>query len=88
MFRERGRKGKRGRETSMQERNIDRFPLVRALTGDQTRNPGTCGDLLLCGTTPNQLSHTGRGMRFCISNELLGEASSPSLGTLGDQGLR
>ena len=33
---------KRGRETSIWERNIDRLPPVRTLTRDWTHNPGMC----------------------------------------------
>ena len=61
------REGKGGRKILMQERNIDWLPLPStwtgtkhttkacALTGNRTSN------LLLCGTKPNQLSHTGQG---------------------------
>ena len=72
IFRERGREG--GREEE-RERNIDdvREKLksvvsLRARTGNQIRNPGACSptgnrtrNLSLCRTTPNPLSHTGRG---------------------------
>ena len=50
----------------MWERN-DRLPLIRAPTGDQIFNQACgltgnwTGDLLVCGTTSNQLSHTGQG---------------------------
>ena len=40
-FREQKGRRKR-RETLMQERNIDLLPLVCALTGNQTCNPGMC----------------------------------------------
>ena len=40
--REGGRK--RGRETSMWERNMDQLPLLSAMTRDQTCNPGMCPD--------------------------------------------
>ena len=57
---------KKGRETSMCERYINRLPLACpqlrtwlatqacALTGNQT------SDLLVCGMMPNPLSHTGQ----------------------------
>ena len=62
-FRERGKQGERGRET---EPSFGCFPYALlpgmphtaqtcVLTGNQTR------DLLVCGATPNPLSHTGRG---------------------------
>ena len=49
------------------ERNIDQLPLTHTLLGTEpaaqsralTRN--RTGDLLVCGVTPNQLSHTGQG---------------------------
>ena len=43
-FRERGKEGERGRETSMLEKNMDWLPLIRALTQDQTLNLGMCPD--------------------------------------------
>ena len=43
-FRERGRKGERGRQILMQERNIDRSPLIQCPNWDQTRNLGMCPD--------------------------------------------
>ena len=43
-FRERGREEKRGRETQMQERNIDQLPLLQTLSRDWTHNPGMCPD--------------------------------------------
>ena len=42
--REEGRERKKGRETSMWERNIHRFPLERTLNRDQAHNPGMCPD--------------------------------------------
>ena len=60
----------------MWERNIDWLLLVRALTGDQTHNPGMCpdrdrtGDLLLCVVMPNQLSCTSQGYAFLLLNNL------------------
>ena len=43
ILRERGRAGrKKGRETSMSERNIDWFPLARAPSRDQACDPGMC----------------------------------------------
>ena len=52
----------KGRETS-----IVCFSSAPQMVGGQTCNPGMCpdqnptGGLLLCGTTPSQLSHTGQG---------------------------
>ena len=54
IFRE--RKGGRKREEPLTcERNINRFPLVGALTWD---NP------LICGTMSKQLSHIGQGQKL------------------------
>ena len=38
------REGRRGRKTSMWERNIDGFPLLCSPTRDWTSNPGMCPD--------------------------------------------
>ena len=68
ILREKGREGGRGRETSMWERNIDRLPLTCPLTGDQNATQARAltgnqtGDLPLCRTTPNPLSHSGHGI--------------------------
>ena len=70
IFRE-GKGGrKRGRETSVRERKIHWLPLVCTQPGTEpktqacalTRNPS--GDILLCGTMSNLLSHTGQG--YCL----------------------
>ena len=65
---------KEGRETSMCERNIYWLPLACprwetwlaiqacALTGTQA------GELLVCGTVPNPLSHTGQDVCSLFSN--------------------
>ena len=81
-----GRQGKdrrNRRETLMCERIIDRLTLTRpqpgiwpatqacALTGNQT------GDLLVCGTMPNPLSHTSQGslsLRPFLRSRFLQEA--------------
>ena len=61
MLRERGREGERGGE------NIDRIPVVHALTGTKPAiracalTGNRTSDLLLYRSTPNQLSHTGKG---------------------------
>ena len=60
IFREKGREGGEG-EKHPCERHINRLSLQYALTGDPTRNPGTCPDLSLCGTTPSPLKHCGQG---------------------------
>ena len=62
---ERGREGKTGRETSMQETNINQLPLLCAPAGDQTCNLGMCPDqnpipdLSVYGITL-QMSHTSQ----------------------------
>ena len=61
------RNGKGDRKRSMWERNIGQLLLIHFSTRDQTCNPGMCPDwewtsnISLCGTMPNQLSHTGQG---------------------------
>ena len=71
-----GRKRERGIETLMWGRNIDWLPLVHILTGDWTPNIGMfpsrnrIGQLLLCRTMPNQLSHIGQGIMFIITSFL------------------
>ena len=59
----------------MWEGNINQLPPAGTHTGDWTHNPGMCpdqestNDILLCGTRPNQLSHTGQGpFDLCPSN--------------------
>ena len=67
MFERTGKVGRKGRETSMCERNIDRPPLLRAPTRDQACNPGSVPWLGIEPVTPpgrmtpNQLSHTSQG---------------------------
>ena len=67
-FKREGKRGrKKGRETSMCERNIDRLPLATPQLGNRpatqtcalTRN--RTGDLSLWETMPNPLSHTSQG---------------------------
>ena len=57
----------------MWERNINQLPHVCALIGDQTHNPGTRpdweGDLLFCGTMPNQPSHTDQGSMLALCDQ-------------------
>ena len=71
LFLEEGKEGrKRGRETSMCERNIDQLPLIcphpRNWPKTQgyalSRNPTS--DLLLCRVMPNPLSHVNLGDLF------------------------
>ena len=70
-FREKGRERKRGRETSMWERNNNWLPSVHAL-GTQACSLGMCPNWelnqwpLVHGTMPKQLSHTGQGQRFAF----------------------
>ena len=67
--RERGREGERDGEKQQ-------LPLIRALTEDQTPNPGMCPDQesnrqpLLCWTTSNALSHTGQGVTSIFKRAL------------------
>ena len=51
--------GRKRRETSKWGRNTNQLPLVHAPDIALIRN--WTGDLLLCRTTPNPLSHTGQG---------------------------
>ena len=57
-----------GREK--EERNIDRVASSTPQKGDPARNPGMCPcDLLVCGMTPNPLSHTPvRAHNFNFNN--------------------
>ena len=61
---------RRGRETLMWERYINQLSLKCSRLGDPTCSPGMCpdgnraSDLLLCGMTPSQQSHTGQGHAF------------------------
>ena len=54
--RQRGKKGERGRETLMQERNTDQLPHIYTLTRDWTHNQACAlsangtHDPLVCGT--------------------------------------
>ena len=65
--------GKRGRETIMQERYMDRLSLLHAPTGDQTHNRGMCPDqelnqrsfILWDDAQPSELHWSG-----CIPNLL------------------
>ena len=71
IFGERDREGerKRGREALMRERNMDRLPLTWAPTGTEPTTQACAltgnwtGNLFLCGTMCNQLSHTGQGVQ-------------------------
>ena len=44
LFLERGGERKRGKETSIWERNIDQLPLIHFLTRNWTHSPGRCLD--------------------------------------------
>ena len=58
-FRERGNEGERGREILMQERNINRLPLLCASTGYRTYNPGACPNQELNPLLPFSLWDNG-----------------------------
>ena len=73
VFREKGRKGERGRETSMYGRNIDLLPLARVPTRGLAHNPGMCPDrgsnqwpfALRDGAQPTEPCQSGL-RSFCI----------------------
>ena len=71
---------KRGRGSSMHERNIDWLLLTHAQTGEWAHNPGMCPDqngihnVLFCRVLPNQLCYTSQG-KLCLFLMLSFESS-------------
>ena len=77
IFRDRGREGERGgkkhcceRETSIGCLSCVPWPGTEPVTQACALTRNQTGDLLLCGTMPNQMSHTGQGClkNFCKSD--------------------
>ena len=78
IFRESGkewdRAGEKGRETSMCKRNINQLPFPRSqqetwpTTQECAWTRNQTGDLLVCWTMPNPLSHTSQGKNFNFEN--------------------
>ena len=89
LFLERGKGGrKRGRETSVWERNINQLPFVCTRTRDQTCSPGMCPDwelnqwhfALQDNAHPTELHWSGNMNHFLIMTQKLSQVSgSPEL---------
>ena len=72
-FRESGKEEKR--QITIQEKNIDWLPPIHAPSRDQSETQECdrkqTGDLSVCGTTSNQLSHTGQNQTYIFKCSVL-----------------
>ena len=66
IFREMGREGEKHQLVAFHTQPNQDLAWNLGMFPDQNLT----GDILLCGTTPNQLSHTGQGLPFILKKPL------------------